>query len=382
MLGKALTVVGTIALARHFDPAVFGEVVLFMTLVALVSGVADAGLAQWYQMEAPRVGRWAALRGALWARGATFGVSIVLLAPVALLGNFFSGSLAALLLLALVPEAVLSLLEGYYLERGKPLIASARSAGKMAVVLLGLLALGEDFSVDDFAQCFLVGSLLGALALFPWSEIGEIRRQALPNVGATLRAAAPYGVLSVSALAYTRGDSLVVRFALGSGALGFYGVAYRILESLGTLPAVIALNLFAILASSKAVQRSHIWTIMSFMGGIGALLAILLFFASGPLIDLVFGPEYAPAIVPLQIFSGVLFMNFVNAPLSALVQASHSVRPFTPFAVLNTLANIGLNIVFVPLYGIEAAAWIMLGSEATGFVLGLYFARRRLFGGS
>ena len=121
---------------------------------------------------------------------------------------------------------------------------------------------------------------------------------------------------------------------------------------------------------------------MSFMGGIGALLAILLFFASGPLIDLVFGPEYAPAIVPLQIFSGVLFMNFVNAPLSALVQASHSVRPFTPFAVLNTLANIGLNIVFVPLYGIEAAAWIMLGSEATGFVLGLYFARRRLFGGS
>jgi O-antigen/teichoic acid export membrane protein len=379
MLGKALTVVATVVLARHFEPAVFGEVVLFMTLTALVTGVADAGLVQWYQMEAPRVGRWAALRGALWSRGATLAISILLLTPLFSGADFLSGDLSLLLLLALVPEAVLSLLEGYYLERGRPLIASARSAGKMAVVLVGLLILGEDFSITDFARCFFAGSILSACILFPWAEISEVRRQALPKVTDIFRAAAPYGVLSVSALAYTRGDSLVVRFALGSGALGFYGVAYRVLESLGTLPAVIALNFFAILAGSKTVQRDHVWTIMAFMGGTGAILAVALFLASRPLIELVFGAEYGPSIVPLQIFSGVLFMNFINAPLSALVQASHSVRQFAPFAVLNTLGNIGLNLIFVPLYGIEAAAWIMLGSEVSGFGLGAYFARRSLF---
>ena len=248
-------------------------------------------------------------------------------------------------------------------------------------VIFWFFWVGPDFSIGDFAGAFLVGSLVTTVALFPWSVLRGAPGARLAEIMQTLRAAAPFGVLSISSLAYTRGDSLVIRFALGSGALGYYGVAYRVLESLGVVPAVVSLNFFSMLASSGRVRRAEVWKVVGLMAALGASFGLLVYGSAGLLIRLLFGEDYTEAVVPLQIFAGVLFLHFLNAPLSALVQASKSVGRFTPFAVLNTVGNISLNLVFVPLYGIEAAAWIMLVTELTGLLLNGAFARSDLLSG-
>lgn len=112
------------------------------------------------------------------------------------------------------------------------------------------------------------------------------------------------------------------------------------------------------------------------MTACGIIVSLMLFFASGFLITDLLGPAYNAAILPLKIFCLVLLLFFINSPLATVVQSSDFVSKFLPWGIGNTIANIVLNIIFIPVYGITAAAWIMFLTELTGLFINIYFVKK------
>jgi O-antigen/teichoic acid export membrane protein len=108
----------------------------------------------------------------------------------------------------------------------------------------------------------------------------------------------------------------------------------------------------------------------------GIVIGIALFLFSRVLIVDILGQNYIAAISLLQIFSLVVVLFFTNAPLATVVQSSDLVRKFLPWGILNTILNLVLNFYFIPIYGVIAAAWIMLISETTGLLINLYFVSK------
>jgi O-antigen/teichoic acid export membrane protein len=51
---RLITTIVYILLARHFAPHIFGQLILYATLLSIATYFADLGLNQWYQKEVER----------------------------------------------------------------------------------------------------------------------------------------------------------------------------------------------------------------------------------------------------------------------------------------------------------------------------------------
>jgi len=225
-------------------------------------------------------------------------------------------------------------------------------------------------------QFYIVATVITIIWYFPWNKLKYITATFLSKALETLKLSSPYAFLTLTSFAYARGDSIVVRYTLSSFALGLYGGAYRYLESLSLLPTALSHNLFPISAKKKGITTSQLIKIMTVTIIAGSITSIIVFLTSNWLIVILIGKKYIEAVPILRIFSLVLFLFFINAPLATIVQSSHLVKKFLPYGVINTIGNIILNIIFVPIYGVAAAAWVMLTTEVTGFIINAYFAKK------
>ncbi len=246
----------------------------------------------------------------------------------------------------------------------------------MVAYLIGYAFTYKFFTFEIAIYLYFIASTITALWIFPWKALKGIKPSSLKEILKTLKGSSSYAFLIATSFAYSRGDSLIVRYALNSSALGIYGAAYRYLEGISLLPTALSHNLFPISAKESTLSSGHLVRITFIMLFLGLLSSICIYLLSGWLIVTIIGPAYVGAVQVMKIFAGVVLFFFLNAPLATVVQSSRLLKRFLPYGIFNTALNIGLNIVFVPVLGVVAAAWVMLITEITGFLINVYFARQ------
>jgi O-antigen/teichoic acid export membrane protein len=82
------------------------------------------------------------------------------------------------------------------------------------------------------------------------------------------------------------------------------------------------------------------------------------------LITLAAGPDFSGAAGALQILAPYALFAFANGLLWRVVMAAHRDRLLLATAVFVLAANVALNLIFIPIYGFEAAAAIAVITEA------------------
>lgn len=376
VLSKILSVVVFILFARTLLPAKFGDFVLFVTLLQIVTFFADFGLNQWYQKQADQIDKRILFNKVISSRTITLIVSLIISYIFLKFTNSFSSSISLIFLINLLTEAFLSIADGYYFEKGESVKISLKTGLRMGILFLGYIFLKSTFSLTLALQTYLIASFITLFWFFPWRELTEFNLESLSHIFTTLKNSSAYAFLIFSSFLYARGDSLVIRYLLNSTALGIYGGAYRYLESLSLLPTALSHNLFPISAKKNGVRIESLRRILFVTLLSGIIISFAVFIFSDVLIVALLGTSYIQAIPILKIFSAVLFLFFVNSPLSTVVQSSHFVKKFLPYGFVNTLLNIVLNLIFIPIFGIVAAAWIMLVTEITGLTINIYFVKK------
>ncbi|OGK18246.1 hypothetical protein A3G67_03035 [Candidatus Roizmanbacteria bacterium RIFCSPLOWO2_12_FULL_40_12] len=375
-ISRLLSTFVFILFARTLNPSSFGDLVLFHTLVLTITFFSDFGMNQWYQKMAHQENKDKLFGKIIHARIFTLISSLFLSFLFLYLTRSFSTSISLIFLIVLVFEAFSSIVDGYYLEKKQAGKLSLKTAARMIVYLAGYILTFQVFTFEVAVYLYLISSFVTAAWIFPWGQLKHLQFSPLSRIMKTLKGSSSYAFLIATSFAYSRGDSLVVRYTLNSSALGIYGAAYRYLEGLSLLPTALSHNLFPLSAKESTVTSQHLRKITLFMMLIGLLTSIVLYVFSDWFIVTIIGPAYIQAVPILKIFSGVVFLFFLNAPLATIVQSSKLLKKFLPFGIANTVLNIALNILLIPFFGVVAAAWVMLTTEITGLLVNLYFTRK------
>ncbi|MBI4139120.1 flippase [Candidatus Uhrbacteria bacterium] len=183
-----------------------------------------------------------------------------------------------------------------------------------------------------------------------------------------LRRSWPIGISIIFNLIYFKADTLILSFIRPQAEVGIYGAAYRVLEILITLPFMYAGVLLPIIAKQWAGRDrerfgrllSHSYNAMLILAA--PLVAGTLLLATRGMI-LVAGPDFAVSGGVLQILIlavGMIFFGTVSSHAIVALDAQRSMLPIYIAVAVVTLAG---YILFIPTYGMWAAAWLTVFSE-------------------
>lgn len=184
----------------------------------------------------------------------------------------------------------------------------------------------------------------------------------------------PLGLTLIFNLIYFHSDSVVLTLTRSTHEVGVYGLAYKVFELPLVFPLFFINAIYPILVkagrSKSSSPQNIFWQSMWFLLG-SSLVALIGLWIAAPLVALV-RPDFVDSVEPLRILLLGLPIFFVTALLMWVLIAQK--QPWK-LLVIHTIAmciNVGLNIVFIPMYGYIAAAWITGASEL--FILITSFA--------
>jgi O-antigen/teichoic acid export membrane protein len=203
---------------------------------------------------------------------------------------------------------------------------------------------------------------------------GDLRMRApSPPARRALSQAAPIGVAILLSILYFRIDVVFLERMRGDEAVGTYGAAYKILESLLFLPAIFLAAIYPAFSESARLDPAGMrriycnslrWMLL-LSSGIVAVLLVL-----APLgLEILYGGRFGGSVVILRILAPSLLFIFVNYALTHFLVALEGQRWNALFAAICVAVNAGLNFLVIPRYGAAGAAATTVITEATLFVL-------------
>lgn len=185
----------------------------------------------------------------------------------------------------------------------------------------------------------------------------------ISTIRAMLTFGLPFAMISGFEMLIAKIDIVIQKVFLPFSEIGLYSAAYRFLDFLTFLPAIVAISLFPYFAEQKDMAHEDVKTIADrlnrYMFSLALPIAFGLSLFARPLILYLFGPEYYRSILILQILIWATALTIIYAvpnTIMVLKKTRHAVLVLVGVTVLNA----GLNIALVPRYGILASAWITL----------------------
>jgi O-antigen/teichoic acid export membrane protein len=185
-------------------------------------------------------------------------------------------------------------------------------------------------------------------------------------------------IASLLAFLLLRINLLMVQQMAGNGEAGQYSVAMAFFDGIYLLPATIGLILFPRLSAMES--HGERWQLTLRMAGASlALLALIagaVALAADPLITLLFGTEFRPAVPLLYVLLLAAMFYGVNGIVSVFLAACGmpwlAVWVWAPALA----ANIALNVAWIPIHGAVGAAWSCVASYLLVLVVQFVFAWR------
>ena len=192
--------------------------------------------------------------------------------------------------------------------------------------------------------------------------------------------AAPIGVGTIFSTLMMRSDVIMLQHLRDSVEVGHYSAAFRLID-LAVFLAVTAVTPFITIlskdlatGSAQALPRARQFTLMA--GMFAAPVALTVPVLADELVALVWGASFAPAASPLR----VLMLNFVIVFLSLICYsinvASKKVGHAFWASPLATAVNLGLNAVWIPMFGIVGAAWASVIAQALVLAVAQFYVTK------
>jgi O-antigen/teichoic acid export membrane protein len=365
----AVALLGTTVLtARAFGPHGRGELSLAIQFVTLVIALGSLGLGPAAAYQAAR---------ARWSKPIAFGTStllglllglvivggcycVILVGGVTLRGlsatDLALASLAIPFLLAVA--SIQSVYQGFRDFREYNRITLAQAA--LPLPLIGI-AIGFGGGV----RAAILATVAAAILLFV-AVLASVRRStpiAWQAKLADVRALASYGlrVHPANVLGYLgyRLDVFLVDGYKGAAAVGLYGAGVVIAEGLWMPSQAVSTALFPTIAAETSeaarrsitpfVARSTLW-LTAILGGIVVL-------AAGPVVEFLYSSRFSASAAVVRILvPGIVLFSAARVLVNDIAARG---RPLvnSVIAAANVVCNIALNVVLIPRYGIDGAAW-------------------------
>jgi O-antigen/teichoic acid export membrane protein len=251
----------------------------------------------------------------------------------------------------------------------------------VSIALLGTLVLSGSASVSMVYTTVLIGGLAGVT--FSYRHLTRQCQSAIRISFQLFDRTFRYGIKAYLAALFSflviKQDILMVQYFMGQEHVGYYSIAGEMAEQLMLLSAVVSAVLFPALSAIE--KQKHRWRttkqvlcyIALAMGGIVSVAAFL----SEPIITLLFGDEYSPAIESFQLLlPGVWFLSMASVLQNFIGSSGHAgAMVYGPLVA--AVVNFFGNIIFIRIMGIEGAALASSVTYALFFVTSFIMIKHR-----
>jgi O-antigen/teichoic acid export membrane protein len=177
-----------------------------------------------------------------------------------------------------------------------------------------------------------------------------------------LRDSWPMLLSSAFAILYSRIDQVFIKHMIDNTAVGLYDAAVRISEAWYFIPNIIVGSLFpAIVRSKKLSENIYVKRLMKLgilLLSISLISSVILMLVAKPIISILYGSDFingSTDILKIYVWGGI-GMSLGALTTSYLVSENLRKAIFTS-SMITMVLNIILNLLWIPRYGIEGAAW-------------------------
>ncbi|HEU0051241.1 MAG TPA: flippase [Patescibacteria group bacterium] len=292
------------------------------------------------------------------------------LAIIALTGSFFF-------------PALTQIATGVQQRHLKMQITAIGEVAGRVILLIGLLfAISEHFglipvvlfvSFGSFANFLLNVIFTKAYGVFRWNWDPAFWRLALKRSW-------PIGLSIAFNLIYYKADTFILSLVRSQAEVGLYGAAYRVLDILVTVPFMYAGVMLPLLSKHWAASAKE-----SFMRllaqSVNVMFLLVTPMVAGtlvlgrPIMSVIAGSDFAVSGDVLKILILAVGAIYINTVFAHAVVALDAQRKMLPVYISVALVTLAGYLVFIPRYGMWAAAWLTLFSESA-VLLGSFFVTR------
>lgn len=188
----------------------------------------------------------------------------------------------------------------------------------------------------------------------------------------TISESVPFWLNTVFILIYFKIDMVMLSIMKGDSVVGWYAASYRLIDALALLPAVLMNTMYPVFSkfyvSSKdsldfAFKMSlKLLTVISIPIGIGTTIL------AERIITLIYGVEYSPSTIALQILIWASVLSFINYTPATYLNSINRQRTLMIFTFTGAIINLILNFILIPQFSYEGAA---VATVFTELVVGL-----------
>lgn len=371
----------TLYVARVLGVSDFGLLTVALTYFSLLSAVSDFGFNRFLIREVARDKSQApyllcnisltrlTLTSVLFA---VFAVAIYILDA-----DKLRVSLILLAVLAVLPQTLAQTLDGIFVALQRLSVSAlALALTSLVTAMMGYFLIASGFGPTGAVSALIFGQLVYLLILGLFllrTQCVRLVAIKLPTLKSIFIGSLPYGVLGIMGLLYFRIDTLMLSYFRGSFETGLYGVSFRFLEAVVIIPSVLSVALFPVLAklhdhNLKQLGRLYFRSlkVMGFLGVVtlGGYFLIL------PWVIENFLPNYISSIPAVRVLALSIPFMFLHMPaVQVLLSTDKFLKSVVGWSLLTLGFNVLANFLFIPSYGLMAAAWITTLSEILSFVV-------------
>jgi len=375
--------------ARGLGPENYGQLSYALSFTALFGIIASLGIDGILYRDLIRFPdrRESILGTALAIRLVTGACTGILAAS---LGFLLTDDVSAVVILVLSGTFFLSsfqLLQFEFQARAESKYPSLVAIG-IALILNGLkvAVIASDQGVLYLAAVLLLEPILYAGAyLYAYSRFSQasMRRWRFDSQYARslLLDSTPLIAFSAFSIVYARIDQVLIKHLIDARAVGMYDAAVRIAELWAFIPGLLITSVFPAIINARTVseklynKRLGRLALLLFILAIGV--SAVVSFLAPFIMSTLYGAEFLEGIPVLQIYVWAFVGTSLGILVTQYLVAENRRKILTFIALVPMLVNVGLNLAWLPVYGIVGAAYATVISYSLTPLMLLLFKSTR-----
>lgn len=179
-----------------------------------------------------------------------------------------------------------------------------------------------------------------------------------------LRDSWPLILSGVVVAIYAKIGQILIKNMLGNEEIGYYAAAVRLCEAWYFIPMAVSSSLFPAIVSaretSKALYESRMQKLYDILAWISIVIAIIVTLFSEEIVSILLGSKFLPSAPVLVIYIWAGVSTFLGVASSQYLVAENKTRLSFYRTLAGMVANIILNLLFIPQYGIVGSAYATL----------------------
>ena len=182
-------------------------------------------------------------------------------------------------------------------------------------------------------------------------------------------------VSSMMVTVFAQMDKIMLKFMIGEEATGIYSAAYTCAGMTSFVFAAIIDSMRPVIIESKKRNESsyekNVCRLYAIIICMALVQSLLMTVCASPIISILYGREYKSAISVLRLIVWYTTFSYLGSARSVWILAEEKQQYLWIINLTGALLNVTLNIVLIPVWGIEGAAIATVITQlCTNFVIG------------